>query len=458
MLTTGSDIKEAVALRTEAIKQERFETQNIIIVRYWQMTRLDPLYSAAEHEDKEDRRAGDEGKPNGLLGDGSPQLALEAPPDYFTTSALTRLPVYSLGQLDQSLHRTRQSSKDMLRTADQFIDPLLQQWTILDEVRAHNGNRGSGDSARYAPFVENLQEEDEDALGKRDFRVREESARGYFLEGQTTDWRQPQSAAAQIEASRLRKQYTSYQPSIDIEEVGEEEGVRVPSGRVARHYVVDSSSESSESEIEEKPRHRRKSSGSPTTEKKTRFPDGTPIAHTYGPSKSSFGGRYTVSPNTTPGVTPRSSISAPRSPAEQRPAATPNQNPVQHSISSPLPPIHTSNAPNPYAPYNPYSPSGVLPPPYPGSREQSYPGNRYMPPQQQRLPLPGRPGSQDGKARSPSRLSTHSSSSRNRQMTTKEIAAEKAKKDRILAKSATKGILGAGGIAMFLEALEGLDV
>jgi hypothetical protein len=43
-------------------------------------------------------------------------------------------------------------------------------------------------------------------------------------------------------------------------------------------------------------------------------------------------------------------------------------------------------------------------------------------------------------------------------MTAKEIGAEKARKDRMLAKSATKGILGAGGIAMFLEALEGLDV
>jgi hypothetical protein len=421
------------------------------------MTRLDPLYNAAEREDQDDRRAGAESKFNGLLGDGTSQLALEAPPDCYTTSALTRLPVYSLGQLDLSLHRTRHSPKDMLRASDQAIDPLLQQWTILDEVRAHNGNRESGDSARFAPSVENLREEDEDALGKRDFHVRKESPRGYFLEGQTTDWRQPQSVAAQIEASRLRKQYTSYQPSIDIEEAGEEEGVRVPSSRVARHYIVDSSSESSESEIEEKPRHRRKSSGSPTTEKKTRFPDGTPIAHTYGPAQSSFGGRYTVSPNTTPGVTPRSSISAPRSPAEQRPAPTPNQNPMQHSISSPLSPIHTSNAPTPYAPYNLHSPTGVIPPPYPGSREQSYPGSRYMPPQQQRLPLPTRPGSQDGKARSPSRLSTHSSSSRNRPMTTREIGAEKAKKDRQLAKSATKGILGAGGIAMFLEALEGLD-
>jgi len=32
------------------------------------------------------------------------------------------------------------------------------------------------------------------------------------------------------------------------------------------------------------------------------------------------------------------------------------------------------------------------------------------------------------------------------------------KKDRTVYKSATKGLLGAGGIAMFLEALEGLDV
>lgn len=43
-------------------------------------------------------------------------------------------------------------------------------------------------------------------------------------------------------------------------------------------------------------------------------------------------------------------------------------------------------------------------------------------------------------------------------MTAKEIGAEKAKKDRMLAKSATKGILGASGLAVFWEALEGLDV
>ena len=421
------------------------------------MSRLDPLYNAAEREDKEDRRAEVEGRANGLLGDGNSQLALEAPPDY-TACALTRLPVYSLGELDQQMHQIRQGSKDMLQTSDQVIDPLIEQWTILDEVRVDNANRKSGDSARYAPYVDTLQEDDEDRLRSKDFHDREASPRGYFLEGQTTDWRQPQSVAAQQEASRLRKQYTGYQPSIDADEAGEEEGVRVPSSRVARHHVVDSSSESSESEVEEMPRRRRKSSGSPTTEKKTRFPDGTFVAHTYGPSQSSFGGRYSVSPNTTPGATPRSSVSQPRSPVENRPIPTPIQNAFHHSVSSPLPPIHTSNAPNPYAPYNPYSPTGA-PPPYTGSREQSHPGPRYMPLHQQRsLPVPPRPGSQDGKARSPSRLSTHSSSSRKVPLTQREISAEKAKKDRVLAKSATKGILGAGGIAMFLEALEGLDV
>jgi hypothetical protein len=449
----NSDVKEAVTNITETIQQERFETQNIIIVRYYQITRLDHLYNAAEREDKEDRLAETEGRVNGgLLGDGTSQLALEAPPDYSPSCALTKVPVFSLGQLDQSLHQIRHSPKEMLQASDRAIDPLLEQWTTLDELRQHSGNRDSAGSTRYVPSVHDLPEEDEDRFRKMDFHDREESPQGYLLEGLTTDWRQPQSTAAKQEASRLRKQYTGYQPSIDVEEAEEEEGVRVPSSRVARRHAVDSSSESSESEIEEKPRRRRKSSGSPTTEKKKRFSDGPTLPHTYGPAQSSFGGRYMVSPNPTPGSTPRSSISAPRSPGEHRPAPTPTQNPMHHSISSPLPP---PNAPGPYPPYNPYSPTGA-PPLYPGSREQPYPGNRYMPPQQQRLPLSTRPVSQDGKARSPSRPSTHGSSSRSRPMTTKEIAAEKVKQDRMLAKSATKGILGAGGIAMFLDALEGL--
>ena len=70
----------------------------------------------------------------------------------------------------------------------------------------------------------------------------------------------------------------------------------------------------------------------------------------------------------------------------------------------------------------------------------------------QRLPFPNRLGSQDGKARSPSRLSTHGSSSRNRLMTTKEIGAEIAKKYRI-----SKAVLDAGLVGPVLQAWGGLD-
>src|SRR3954449_9183123 len=84
----NSNIKEAVANKTETIQQERFETQNIIIVRYYQISRLDHLYNTAEREDKEDRLAEAEGRVNGLLADGTSQLALEASPDYSQSYAL----------------------------------------------------------------------------------------------------------------------------------------------------------------------------------------------------------------------------------------------------------------------------------------------------------------------------------------------------------------------------------
>ena len=448
-----------MAFKSEAIQQERVETQNVIIVRYWQMSRLDRLYEAAELEDEETRRAEIDGSHNELIGANNGQLALEAAPAY--TNALAKLPVYSLGELDQSLHQIREGKKDMLQASSGVIDPLLDQWTLWKEVREAKEKRESSGSGRFAPSVQNVYEDEEGRSRDIDFHDREDSPRGYFLEGNTTDWRQPHSVAAKQEKLQRRKQYSSYQPSVSVNssDVDEDRGQR-PRGQTSHHHVVDSSSESSDSEPDPQPRRRRKSSGSPTTEKKARFPENFNMPQTYGPSQSTFGGRYTVSPGVTPGSTPRTSTAITRNPFDQRPNATPTQNPANlHSLSSPIPPIHTSNAPNPYGAQNPYSPAGA-PPPYTGQNGQTYPapGGRYAPLQAQRMPSGARPGSQDGKPRSPSRMSTHSSSSRNRPLSTAEQAAIKVKKDRTVYKSATKGLLGAGGIAMFLEALEGLDV
>ena len=205
-----------MAIKTEAIQQERAETQNIIIVRYWQMTRLERLYEMAEHEEEEERKAEIEGSNNALLTNGTPQLALEPPPDYNTSSALTKLPIISLGELDQSLHQIRQSPKDMVQVSDKVIDPLLERWTNWHDIRERKEKRDSGGPSRFTPSVQNLYEEEDERL-RQDFHDRDDSPRGYFLEGPTTDWRRPNSVAARREASQLRQKYSRYQPSVSVD-------------------------------------------------------------------------------------------------------------------------------------------------------------------------------------------------------------------------------------------------
>ena len=150
-------------------------------------------------------------------------------------------------------------------------------------------------------------------------------------------------------------------------------------------------------------------------------------------------------------------------PPGHRPWATPDQTQVHHSLSSPLPPVHTANAPNPYAPaptmgFPRYvgQPQAQLTP-Y-GAPPNSQP--RYIPQSPNRMGLPPRPQSQDGKqARSPSRLSQQSTSVRSHARADDERRHPKEKTTKQnLREGATKGLLGAGAIAGFLEALEGLSI
>ena len=121
------------------IQQERAEAQNIVIVRYWQNSRLDRLYDAAEREDLADQKAEIEARNHGMITNGQPQLTLEAPPEP-TSTTLARLTNISLGQLDTSLDRIRESPKDMVRVSDSVIDPLLDRWTRWHEIK----ERGQG--------------------------------------------------------------------------------------------------------------------------------------------------------------------------------------------------------------------------------------------------------------------------------------------------------------------------
>lgn len=504
-----SDPPEEVAVKTEAIRQERAEAQNGVIVRYWQMSQMDRLYEASSREEEEEKQAtisnfAQEDNMS-LITTSNSQLTIEGPPPEYTPStALVQLPVYSLGELDQTLHQIKESPRDMIQVSDRAIDPLLERWTHWRDVRERRHTRDP--APRYVPSVQNLNEEDEDRPYHEKYREREDSPRGYYLEGPTTDWRKPNSASARHDAVRKRKQYTNYQPSVSAasSDVEDSPGSTGSKKRNSKRHVIDSGSDSDSSGSEREivqPKPRRRSSGSPTTERKILSPDGAPLSHTYtAPSQAP---PWMTSNSANNAVRAPSVISSSQSAASRlsspaylppghRPWATPDQNLMHHSISSPLPPVHTANAPNPYAPNHQQANTLVYPrhyssqlqvQPQPQGLMTPYnpppvgsPQNRYAPlAPPNRMGMPPRPVSQDGKPRSPSRLSQqHNSTGLGNSSTgpreygrgggsdeqhghTRHHGKEKSAKHN-LREGATKGLLGAGAIAGFLEALEGLNI
>ena len=485
-LILSSQAKEDLAVKDDMVLQERAETQNIIIVRYWATSRLDRLYIASEQEELEDRKAEAEAGNEKLLENGQPRLSIEGPPSP-TSNALIRYPVISLGQLDQALNRIRESPRDMLQVTDSVIDPLLNRWTrcheIMEYQASHGTSRPGSRAEKYAPSVNDLSEQDEDPshghpppqyhsqyppqypsqYPHSDDSSGSTQSRRLFLEGVTTNWRQPQSSAARKEMKERKKQYANFQPSVD--EDAEHQPMHSKRPPPSRH-VIDSSDSStsltdSDSEYEKKQRRRRRRTSSASTPEQKHKKGGPPrLQYPDGPNQ----GRYASSPTTshTSGSFPRAMLSSPHSPLNPRPSP-------HHSMSTPMiPPLHTGNVPNPYqnaqgtgpSPYAPYASPGYsprVPMPSGPPGQLPLPGGQAPPLQSQRL-QPGqttgqRPPSSDGKARSSSRHSMHSSASQ----------ASSSHRDKRLDKAhlrrgATRSILGAGAIAGFLEALEGLSI
>ncbi len=433
------------------------------------------LFDASLREDEEDRRTSFS---NGSMDDMQSPTQLDTSALVQSTAgALVRLPVFSLGELDHTLHQIKHSPRDMVQVSNQAIDPLLERWTIWRDIRERRHNRHS--SGKYAPSVDNLYEDDDDAAFYDRFGEKEDGARGYYLEGTTTDWRKPNSASARHEASKRRKQYSGYQPSVSAASSDVENS---PSGSTSskkqssRRHVIDSGSESSASDAEiAQPMPRRRSSGSRPLERKAQMPEGSAPAVPASTSAAAqpavwaaagnggAGNRPpSVQPSVASGQSNASRLSSPAyHPPGHRPWATPDQNLMQHSMSTPLLPAPTFNGPTMYGhgqtvgfprhvgPLQVQQPQQLSP--FPPS-----PQSRYMPPPGTRMGLPPRPVSQDGKgARSPSRLSQQGTAARS--YDEKRHAKEKSSRQNFK-ESATKGLIGAGAIAGFLEALEGFSL
>lgn len=432
--TSRIDRPTEVEMKTDLIQQERAETQNMVVVRYWSMNRLDRLYDLAAREDMEDRKENLAEKSDGRADRPPPETSPES-----SLATLKRLPIITLGELDDSLNAIRESPRDMVRVSGMVIDPLLDRWTRWRDIQHHHEALRAG---RYNPQVYDAYDSDGSSRSSRD-EFESVDSRGYYLEGSTADWRQPHSEAARRQAAQLRRQYSGYQPSVDSDAEDHDRDLKVRKNkRAPTHHVIDSSDES---EPENTTRSRRRGSGGSTLEKKVRImdpslsqsrsftPDADAPKHGRRPGLNSF----------------NATQNAPRSSMSNRPMPTPNQNPYHHSVSSPL-------IPNQAGPYPPPPPGGP-PSPYAAPYGQPH-ASRYFPPgPPQRLPFPQpRPGSQDG-SRSPSRQHFQPPISQAQlEQRLKREAKEKSHKN--LRKGATQGILGAGAIAGFLEALEGLSL
>jgi hypothetical protein len=444
--TNKADSTEEVQMKQELIRQERAETQNVLIVRYWQMSKMDRLFEASRLEDEDHKIASIEQHDDDLAlvssnGDAvSRQLAIEAPPpEYSSSLALVKLPAYSLGELDQTLHQIKRSPKDMVHVSQEAIDPLLDRWTRWYEVREQRHKREAREvreardskaQSRYVPTVDNLQEDDDDGMHpyhRRYDSSKDAQSRGYFLEGSTTDWRQPHSAEARSTFSRRKREYKRFQPSVSADASDDDVQSRDPNSprserirdqprrKAPTHHVIDSSSESDVSSSDHAPapraRRERRPSDSPRMDRAHPV-----LQHAY-------------TANTSPRSSQAGSING---------APRPHPNHVYSAPNNPYPPINTANAHNPYGPpmqpqhYPAAGPAGYQPtaPQQPGTTPQQYPGYpqlssahaRYHPatatlPQNgNRMSVPavttpygslsgpgGRPVSRDGPPRSPSR-------------------------------------------------------
>lgn len=490
--TSRHDPPERVKEMSDKIRRERVEAQNVVVLYLFENQHLDQLYQVARGEVTESQ------SPLEYL-DESVDLTLVSTNDTQLTKVedvtlqsmkdlMVKPPKNVLPDFDDDWYRMAESKEDMLTVSDRVIDKLLDRWTVWRKRRDQELRQPqSRHNGRYRSAVDDAHDDEDASHFFERFQDRDDSPTSKLLEGLTTDWRQPHSAQARMEKHRLQKSYAGYQPSVsepgsDVEDSPSSTSSRK---RPSKRHVIDSDPESSEDESEqlgekpsEKPPQPRRRSSSivfPSAEK-SRPSDGFPMSKSFN------------APSLRPVV--RSGSSNDRSPAsptwlqyqqqthqqyQKRPLPVPDQNKYHHSFSSPIPNVQTQyNGGYPVQPYipGPQSPSSCLPPiqqmhPFTPAQSQTplapprYPP-RLSPQTTRSAQALQRPNSRDGKPpRSPSRLSREYQRNlelRYRQEEGEERRQIKRERRSKFGDNAVKGLLAGGGLAVFLEALEALDL
>ncbi|OJD12421.1 hypothetical protein AJ78_06985 [Emergomyces pasteurianus Ep9510] len=435
----------------DLIQQERAEAQNMIIVRYWSIYRLDRLYDLAVREAMEYSSNGHESR----LSNSQFNATSSQPP----CTIPTRLPVVSLGNLDSSLAPMKESPKDMIRVSSKVIDPLIIRWTRVEgywELPTAEEN-----TCRHVSFESDI-ENDEPHNNSE-----ERDSRGYYLEGPTSNWRQPHSQEARRQAAEIRKSYSSLQARVDSDTDGSNDSERQPRRRKVS-FALDGNTSVSDggSHLREeisgagkgKPQTSPSQLRTPTLKinvHNDRNSNGRPDSPTSSPRTmpraipERMPQRYSHTSKLSPHIHPRSSISPP-SPQQYSfntksyPASTHSAQHVPLPSSYP-PPINTSN-------HSPRSPV-----PYTSHPHPHYHHHHQQQQQQQEQQEQQHQQQRHRRGHSPSHRSSSNyiSGRPRRDSPAKDDGAERRKNFK---RSATTGILGATAATSVLSALEDLVI
>lgn len=176
----------------DSIAQERAEVQNMLIVRYWSIKKLDRLWDLARQEALDARR--DERDKSSDHLSKMPEIP-------------QKLPVIPFG-VEASLKGIEESPRDMLSLTAAVLDALLDRLVFLTSSPQNSSRPDSG----IQVLPPEISSDSEDDLFSNDAH---DVPRGYYLEGSTTDWRKPHLQEARQRAARLRQEYADKQPRVE---------------------------------------------------------------------------------------------------------------------------------------------------------------------------------------------------------------------------------------------------
>jgi hypothetical protein len=456
----GIDTDSLASASDDIIAQDKAESQNMIIVRYWSVKRLDRLWDLVEQEARD---AANDPTNQTISSNYSSNTASRA-------SAATRslgpkrLPIVTFGDSDVGLSDIEKSPKDMVQLSESAMNQLLSIWVpLIDPLKLliHHAGKGINPSHKLGqPRVYVSSDTEEDDPEELDFDGHD--IQGYYLEGKTSDWREPHSQEARQRAADLRRRYSSYQARVESEPEPDEYLKHRGNPR-NDSKVFDSSDEG-----EQRSDTLRPSSNNPLHGRRvhsnsvsSNYPSGyNPDSRPYAYPSGSYPLPNQPPPRPPPPTHPQSAASHAPVPPQQPYKYYPNQDYTTAPRSAPM---TMNKPPNPAItiPNTSSSPRGPSPnqvhfeTPWPRNQAYNTTNNNKLQPRSHPSAYPLSSSSPESSFRnSPPRSGQRSPSSHPRR-TSREDAKERHK---AMTRNATRGLVGIGAIAGFMDALEAFSI